>query len=98
MNDMNNQQGTAETSEQKRGRLAKVRREARAQIIGYILAALGLVAGLAWNEAIKGFIEQFFKGSGSLTAKFLYAIVITILVVIVSMGLLRLKPKDEEKN
>ena len=37
-----------------------LRKEIKEKTIGYILAAFGLVAGLAWNEAIKSFIDQFF--------------------------------------
>lgn len=74
----------------------KIRREVRIQTVTYILAALGLVAGLAWNEAIKGLIEYFFRtGENSLPAKFIYAILITLIVAIVSMYLIRYK---EEKK
>ena len=31
----------------------RIREEVRKKTIGYIVAALGLVAGLAWNDAIK---------------------------------------------
>ncbi len=71
-----------------------IRQEVRQQTLGYIIAAFGLVAGLAWNEAIKALIERFFKdGSDSLSAKFLYAIVITLAVVILTIYLARLKEK-----
>ena len=32
--------------------------EVKKKTLGYILAVLGLVSGLAWNEAIKAIIEQ----------------------------------------
>lgn len=73
----------------------KIRREVRIQTATYIVAALGLVAGLAWNEAIKGLIEYFFRTGNSLPAKFVYAILITLIVAIVSMYLIRYK---EEKK
>lgn len=63
----------------------------------YILAGFGLVAGLAWNEAIKGFIEEYFPlaSGGGLLAKFIYAIIITIVIVFVSIYILKTEKKDE---
>lgn len=53
---------------------------------GYMTAAFGLVAGLAWNDAIKSFIEFAFpfSTSGSILAKFIYAVIITIVVILLS--------------
>jgi len=69
----------------------EIKKEIRQKTIGYILTALGLVAALAWNEAIKSFIEHFFPLSkNTLLAKFIYAMVITFIVVIFSISLMRL--------
>ena len=38
----------------------KLKSEFKSQTKGYVLAGLGLVAGLAWNEAIKALIENVF--------------------------------------
>ena len=71
-----------------------VREQVRTQTVGYIATAFGLVAGLAWNDAIKAFIENIFPlGSGSLWAKFIYAVIITIFVVVITRYLLRLANK-----
>ncbi|MEK9171243.1 MAG: DUF5654 family protein, partial [Patescibacteria group bacterium] len=35
-------------------------KQVREKTTGYILAAFGLVAGLAWNDAIKSTIDRFF--------------------------------------
>ncbi len=65
-------------------------KEIRKQIVGYLMAALGLIAGLAWNEAAKGLIEHIYPlDQHGLWAKFIYAIIITLVVVIVSWLLLR---------
>ncbi len=80
---------------------ARIRREIRERVVGYIAAALGLVAGLAWNEAIKALIEYLFPlGQDTLFAKFLYAVLITIIVVAVTVYLLRLvkKPETHEES
>jgi hypothetical protein len=49
-----------------------LREELKKQTLGYIVGALGLVAGLAWNEAIKAFIEFLFPLSqDTLLVKFM---------------------------
>jgi len=65
---------------------------------GYILAAFGLVAALAWNDAIKILIEYFFPlKRNTVLIKFTYAILITFIVVIISIYLKRLlSDKDNE--
>jgi len=56
----------------------------------YIAAALGLVAGLAWNEAIKALIDYVFPLSkNTLIAKFSYAGLITLVVVLITIYLAR---------
>ncbi len=57
----------------------------------YILGGLGIVVGLAWNEAIKGLIEYTFPftSSGSLVAKFVYAIILTLVIVLATMYIFR---------
>jgi len=69
----------------------EIKREVREKTSGYILAAFGLVAALAWNEAIKGLIEFFFPISkNTILAKFIYAVAITFVVVIVSVYITKL--------
>ncbi|HPV70313.1 MAG TPA: DUF5654 family protein [Candidatus Magasanikbacteria bacterium] len=73
-----------------------LRRELREKTIGYIVAALGLVAGLAWNDAIKSVIEFFYPlNENTLWAKLVYAVLITGIIVLVSYFLLRLSKKDK---
>lgn len=62
--------------------------------IGYVLAGFGLVAALAWNDAIQTLVKYAFPfESGTLVAKFVYALIITLVVVIIS---LRLEKGDNE--
>ena len=78
---------------------AVLRKEIKEKTVGYLLAALGLVAGLAWNEAIKSLIDQFFpNSSGSVFIKFFYAAVVTIIIVIVTVYLLRFSQDKKEEN
>ena len=70
--------------------------EIREKTAGYILAGFGVVAGLAWNDAIVSFIDYFFPLSkDGVFAKFLYAFLITFLVVVVSIYLIRILQKRE---
>ena len=46
-------------------------------------AALGLVAALAWNEAIKALIKEVLCEGEGLMALFLYAILATVVAIVV---------------
>ena len=59
-----------------------------------ILGGFGLVAALAWNEAIKSLFETLLpQKSSALIGKFLYALFITLIVVIVSRNLEKISEK-----
>ena len=62
-------------------------------------AGFGLVAALAWNEAIQAFVNQYlsFGGSG-IVSKFFYAVLITVIAVIVTVNLSRVKEHFEDKE
>lgn len=82
---------------------AELEKEVREKTLGYIITSFGLVAGLAWNDAIKAFIERFFADPrNGIQAKFLYAMVMTIFVVAISLYLTRIfrveTKKDKEKK
>ncbi len=77
----------------------EIRKEARQKTVNYMLAALGLVAGLAWNEAIKAFIEYLFPMSkNTILAKFIYAIAITIVVAFFSIYVTKLLNLNKENK
>lgn len=58
-------------------------------ILGLITTAFAFVAGSAWNDAISGFISTINLPSGP----FVYAIVVTIIAVIVTVLLARFAGK-----
>lgn len=77
----------------------QLRAEVRQQTVGYILAGFGVVAGLAWNDAVKALIEYVFPlGQNTLLAKFIYAFLVTILVVVATVYLMRLTKSDDTKD
>lgn len=52
-------------------------------------ASLGLVAALAWNEAIKTTLKVVFNTGESLAGLYTYAILATILAIVVLVALAR---------
>lgn len=83
---------------------AQIEREIREKTVGYIVAGFSVVAGFAWNDAIKSFIEEYFPlARDTMKAKFIYAILITMLIVVVSVYLMKIfkiekKEKEKEKK
>ncbi|WP_296798154.1 DUF5654 family protein [uncultured Methanobrevibacter sp.] len=58
-------------------------------ILGLITTAFAFVAGLAWNGAIQKLIETYVGTGSALSSLFTYAIVVTIIAVIVTVLLAR---------
>ena len=56
-------------------------------------AALGLVAALAWNDAIKETMAQWLGGDDSLGAKYTYAVLVTLIAVFVVLMLAKVAAK-----
>ncbi len=54
-----------------------------------ITAAFGLVAALAWNEAIKQAVAAVFGSSDDLVGLCVYAIIVTILAVVMTLLIAR---------
>ena len=55
-----------------------------------ITVALGLVAALAWNTAIQNLFTMFFgKAGGALIGQFVYAIIITLVVIFATIAVSR---------
>ena len=62
-------------------------------IITLVTTAFGLIAGLAWNDAIQKLIESVMGAGDALTGLFIYAIVVTIIAVVVTILLARVAAK-----
>lgn len=50
-----------------------------------ITGAFGLVAALAWNEAIKGAIAQFISADNTVLGLIVYAVIVTVIAVIMTL-------------
>ena len=55
------------------------------KIAALITAAFGLVAALAWNEAIKAIFKEVFGTAESIGPMLIYAIVVTVAAVILTI-------------
>jgi Flp pilus assembly pilin Flp len=56
-------------------------------------AALGLVAALAWNDAIKALMKEILGENEGLAALFTYAIMATLIAVVVVLVLSKIAAK-----
>lgn len=56
-------------------------------------AGFGLVAALAWNSAIQDLFARVFPNKESLSAKFIYAVLLTVIVVLITTQLGRATQK-----
>jgi uncharacterized membrane protein len=69
-----------------------------ATMISLATAAFGVVAALAWNSFITALVTQVLGEQGGLTGLFIYAIVITIVAVVVITWLGRLAQRSAGKS
>lgn len=60
-------------------------------------AAFGLVAALAWNDAIQSLFTRVFGPQNTIIAKFVYATVVTIIIVAVTVRIGRSVNRLREK-
>lgn len=82
-----------ESEQQMSTRLAVVQK-----ILELMTAAFSLVAALAWNDAIQSLFQKLFPQSGGVIAKFLYAFVITAIVVWIGIRLSRITKAIEKRT
>ena len=55
------------------------------KIAALVTAAFGLVAALAWNDAIKAIFREIFGEADSIGPMLIYAIIVTIAAVILTI-------------
>lgn len=77
----------------------KFQKEFRARTVGFIATALGLVVGLAWNDAVTNLIGVIFPiEKNTIIAKFIYAAILTVIVVSVILLLMKFVEESEDKK
>ena len=75
----------------KLSRRAKLSREFNAQftetLTTLLTTAFGLVAAFAWNELVKSAISQYIAPGSTIVSQLIYAILVTLLAVLISFQL-----------
>lgn len=70
------------------------KRELIGQFLTLATSGFGLVAALAWNEAVQAFvkeyIQRFYPDQTGVISKLIYAVIITIFAVVVTYQLSRI--------
>lgn len=67
------------------------------RVVQSVVTGLGLVTALAWNEAIQEAFNRFLSKPAGLTAKFVYALILTTAIVIVTLQLSKIARKIEKR-
>jgi hypothetical protein len=65
-------------------------------MIGLATVAFGLIAAGAWNKFITDLIALFLKPGSGVFAELLYAVIVTVIAIVVVQGLARLAQKEAE--
>lgn len=63
-----------------------------------ILSASGFIAALAWDEALKSFFRSFAGIGGTIGGKFIYALIVTAIAVMLSVFLSRKIVEKRKKD
>jgi MFS-type transporter involved in bile tolerance (Atg22 family) len=78
----------------------KLHEEILKEILSLSTSSFGLVAALAWNDAIQAIFKKYlsFGENSELISKIIYAMIVTILAVVVTINLAKVKARFEEKE
>lgn len=72
-------------------------RELAEQLVNLTTSGFGLVAALAWNEAIqtfvKNYIEKFYPEGSGFISQVIYAVLVTLIAVLITFQLSRFASK-----
>lgn len=78
----------------------KLHLEVITQMLSLATSGFGLVAALAWNsviqELVNNYIKKFLPFNSGLISLFIYAVIVTILAVVVTMNLSAVKERLEQ--
>lgn len=82
----------------------RVQQEFFKTISGMMTAAFGLVAALAWNDAVKRLIDRYVSSGQGIRSAFIYAAIVTIIAVLITYYLGKIASRfieaegEEDKN
>jgi uncharacterized membrane protein len=80
------------------GELKHMQKEVIEKIAALITAAFGLIAALAWNTAIQEIFRLIFGEQSGVLAMIFYAVVVTIIAVVVTIWIGRVAEKHTGKK
>ena len=69
-------------SERVTAKMAEMQEHLRNTMITFMVGAFGFVTALFWNDAIKTAIESIFPNHASIIAKFIVAVLVTLIAAI----------------
>ena len=75
-----------------------MQKEVIEKIAALITAAFGLIAALAWNEAIQEIFRLVFGDQSGIWAMLFYAVVVTIIAVVITIWIGRVAEKAGVKK
>ena len=75
-----------------------MQKEVIEKIAALITAAFGLIAALAWNTAIQEIFRLIFGDQSGVAAMIAYAVVVTVIAVIVTIWIGRVAEKQTGKK
>lgn len=78
--------------------IKKLGREYFKTVATMLTSAFGLVAALAWNDLIKRIIDHYISPGSGVISQLLYAVLVTIIVVLVTLELGRIAQKVDDKE
>lgn len=91
----------AKTKKEETASQRTLKKELTSQMLQLITSGFGVVAALAWNDAIQSFVKEYIEpaipGSG-LISKFIYAGLITALIVLITYQLSIIAARFRPKN
>ena len=68
------------------------------KIAALLTVAFGLVAALAWNGAIQAIFASVFGTAENIPAMLTYAVIVTIIAVIVTIWIAKIADKEKAKE
>jgi uncharacterized membrane protein len=72
-----------------------MKKEIIEKIASLVIAAFGLVAALAWNSAIQAIFQEYFGTSEGIIPMIIYAVVVTIIAVLITIWVAKVAEKKE---
>lgn len=78
--------------------IKNVKKEFVNKVVTLIIAALGVIAALSWNETLQFIFRQLFGEHSTILARVLYSLGVTLIAVVLSVILGKLFLQNSEKK